>query len=769
MSKKPLKKFTRSEFECPLFGYPRNFFSNKLPTYEDVLRCCFEERMKLAAECNNKKVNFSVISGLVAKKVMVLYKNASIPTVSEYRIIQLINVYHDKYYKLRKSYNRDKEKEFFRKRIEHFKKKAAKLFDVSACKCIMNFNCHCKKNPDHCQCPVLVNCRCEKAKKNPNIEKRFIYLQRMYGLGKIGTLDKNETKKLENKLKRKFSQSPKRISEPISSETICIDTDTSDVTMQLKPSHSEKKDYDYKLPSSAKNTSPLQKMRLKLKTTALHSDRYRVSERATAVIASSVLEDVGLITKEDFSQVIDKSKIRREKIRNRTEIRKENLKSVEALRGIYFDGRNDETLVIEKMGSKQFRRTKKEEHYSLIKEPGSIYIGHVSPCSGKAIDIARSILSFLKENEFSLEDLDFVGCDGTNINTGWKNGVIHHLEVYIGRPLQWAICLLHFNELPLRHMFKHLDGESKGPNSFCGPIGRQLIRCETLPIVAFEPIEIIIPEVDRDVLSCDQKYLLDISLAIKTGSCSNDLSHRNPGSISLSRWLTTANRILRLYVSSEIPSDELKILVKFITKTYMPLWFQIKSSSQFTDGPLHIYRAIEASRFLPDHLKQVVDPVIERNAFFAHHENILVAMIFDKRPHIRELGLRRVLKARECVSKGKSIRNFVTPKINFNASEYTELIDWKSTKICPPPVLRNITDDEIRSLIQSAEIPKWDLTNFPCHTQAVERCVKLVSEASLKVCGSESRDGYIRTSLLSRSIMPKFSKKTEYRVALHEK
>ena len=34
--------------------------------------------------------------------------------------------------------------------------------------------------------------------------------------------------------------------------------------------------------------------------------------------------------------------------------------------------------------------------------------------------------------------------------------------------------------------------------------------------------------------------------------------------------------------------------------------------------------------------------------------------------------------------------------------------------------------------------------NYPCHTQSVERGVKLVSEASQAVNGQAQRDGFIR-------------------------
>ena len=172
---------------------------------------------------------------------------------------------------------------------------------------------------------------------------------------------------------------------------------------------------------------------------------------------------------------------------------------------------------------------------------------------------------------------------------------------------------------------------------------------------------------------------------------------------------------------------------------------------------------IQTSRYLSDELLQVVDPVIERNAFFAHPENVLLAMVVDEREHIRELGYRRILKARQTVPKKKTVRNFVPPKINFQASDYTEIINWNSCVLYPPPMLRDLSEDDIKSLINSDTKTIREIQKFPCHTQAVERCVKLVTEASNKVCGHEARDGYIRATLKSRSVMPHFSKKSDFK------
>jgi len=124
--------------------------------------------------------------------------------------------------------------------------------------------------------------------------------------------------------------------------------------------------------------------------------------------------------------------------------------------------------------------------------------------------------------------------------------------------------------LPFRHLFQIFDGETTGPKSFSGPIGEQLNKCEKLPLVKFVSVHCEIPEIDRKILSKDQQFLLDISSAIKSGNCSEDLSVRESGVISHSRWLTTANRVLRLYLSLETPTEEHKILVSFLLKSYVP-------------------------------------------------------------------------------------------------------------------------------------------------------------------------------------------------------
>ena len=191
--------------------------------------------------------------------------------------------------------------------------------------------------------------------------------------------------------------------------------------------------------------------------------------------------------------------------------------------------------------------------------------------------------------------------------------------------------------------------------------------------------------------------------AVDKADCPVDLALRNPGLLNHSRWLTTANRILRLYISLDSPSCNLKTLVTFIIRVYAPMWFAIKSCKD---------AMIARSRYLSDNLKKIVDSVIQRNAYCSHPENVLLAMLTDGRPHIRQLGLRRILKARSTEKSGEHVQKVCIPTtLNFDTVNYEDMIDWSGadTPITEPPVMMRI------------------FPRFPCHTQAVERCVKLVT------------------------------------------
>ena len=91
------------------------------------------------------------------------------------------------------------------------------------------------------------------------------------------------------------------------------------------------------------------------------------------------------------------------------------------IQSIFFDGKIDETLCRVKKGDKFHTAKKLEEHVTILEEPGSKYLGHIAPKDGTGSCIAEGILSYLEDKN---TELRAIGCDGTNTNTGRKNGVI---------------------------------------------------------------------------------------------------------------------------------------------------------------------------------------------------------------------------------------------------------------------------------------------------------------------------------------------------------
>ena len=95
------------------------------------------------------------------------------------------------------------------------------------------------------------------------------------------------------------------------------------------------------------------------------------------------------------------------------------------------------------------------------------------PEDGTGYKIATSVYAAIKDTSLE-QKLKIVESDGTAVMTGKGKGFIASLETLIGRPLQWVLCLLHLNELLLKHVFQNLDGITPRSDSFSGPIGRQL-------------------------------------------------------------------------------------------------------------------------------------------------------------------------------------------------------------------------------------------------------------------------------------------------------
>lgn len=751
--KRPVRT-SRQGVNSDMFGAPSDLKETQLPTYGEVMRFVNLVKQNLSLEKNGRDLPLSEVLPTVADRVMDIWKKSSIPVIPKKSVITKLVRYCKKCRGVSKSSKRKNSKT-----VKNFSKEAFdRLFDICTCRC-----------------KDLNNCCCKRELKVPAREVAFLEDQRTERKMMIGGLDVKTTTALQaaeqrrkEKIERLSSGASASTSGTAGNGTVLISRQAATDLAELLPSEddsgeSETTGSEFEPEPHVRRPNSSQ-TRIRLLNTASAAYRTGVSDRNTALIATAALQDAGIVTTESPQCVIDRSKIRREKTKHICEVQKDQDISGQAVRGIFFDGRKDKTLVQEKKGNKFHRRVTEEEHYTIVEEPGSAYLGHVTPSSGSGLDIATAIINYLEGNQADLSTTRVVGCDGTPINTGKNKGSLSYIERRLRRPLQWLICLLHGNELPLRHLFKHLDGDSTGPTTYSGPIGKKLRTCESLPIISYQAIPLDWLEDCNEVqgdLSTDQKYLLKLCAAVSSGVCPPSVRDMKPGPLNQSRWLTTACRILRLYLSTLSPGSSLVSLVLYVVKVYAPMWFTIRRNPSCCDGARHLWKIGQLSSILPDDLKKIVFAVLQTNGYFAHPENVLLAMITDQCPDIRILGWRRIKKARQ-ISKKKSIRAFVVPEIDFEADSYFQMIDWSSITLTEPPLTTTITSEEIEENIKIAAEARMSIKEFPCHTQAVERMVKEVTQASESVCGMEQRDGFIRARLLSRMNMPKFNTKHDY-------
>lgn len=240
--------------------------------------------------------------------------------------------------------------------------------------------------------------------------------------------------------------------------------------------------------------TPMEDVQLKVSDIRLRNlssalDRCDISSRHGSLLASMLIKDIQdtSAAKESISAevrdlllklladiVIDKSKVFRERQDFREKARTAAL-CHELLKCISFDGKKERTL-------KTCNVFEIEEHITILKEPNSKFIGYATPSESGAKGLQTAIVDFLQQNNYNLDNLVAISCDGTVLNTGYKGGAITYLESYLRRPLQWFICLFHFNELPFTALLKTLLGKQKGPGLWPGEIGVGINRCMEFPV-----------------------------------------------------------------------------------------------------------------------------------------------------------------------------------------------------------------------------------------------------------------------------------------------
>ena len=172
----------------------------------------------------------------------------------------------------------------------------------------------------------------------------------------------------------------------------------------------------------------------------------------------------------------------------------------------------------------------------VIAEPGSRYVTHFTPESGRALHLLNELHSVSLQFDSNIRVL---GCDGAATNTGTTGGVCRLFELVTESPVHWFICQLHGNELNLRHLLLDLDGTAAGPRSFSGPIGKACAGdVWDSAVVNFTPVSGHTPDLPAEVLqqlSTDQQLLYLLASGVQSGSIWTGTDRRRIGPLNHAR------------------------------------------------------------------------------------------------------------------------------------------------------------------------------------------------------------------------------------------
>jgi hypothetical protein len=682
------------------------------------------------------------------------------------------------------------------KEINNFEENLDKLFDITKCKCpIVNCEdvtctgCHCgEKDCTGCPkpgtsslVPCHIICKCPADQKLPLIELSFIRAQREKvgekSAAMIGNADKKESKKQieseEKRVEREKKKALKEQRDADKAENERRETAESAARVEefwAEPSTGKEDDLDNndKENNEWMEVKTSERNMTNIRNVAMASIRYGVSANAAAAICNATLLDYGLISQDNTINVVDAMKVQRAKDKLYKELQERAAMKYkeENIVCILFDGRKDWTLMYEEVeGSSQAHPAiRKEEHYSVVSEPGGQYLFHFTPDEADkehsaAEQIAITLVEWMKKYDVD-KTLQFIGGDSTNVNSGIWGGVFQFVEKMLGRPLNWIVCGLHLNELPLRHLMADLDGPTTSDTGFSGPVGKALAGATELPVKkSFKKITIgsdliALPEDVRKDLSTDQKYGYDIVEAIRTGEVSQRLANLDIGPINHSRWLTFANRMCRLYVSDHglkgKAAKNLRLIVEYIVGVYYPTWFMYKVRNNWVEGALICFEQLQLTLLQDKQVIKIVFPRLESSAWWAHSKMLLQTLLCSSDEADRRFAVEKILEVRQLgdVNLAETVRTRSKISLNSKASTLKELIIWKENEISEPVLTLDLTEEQIRSF-ENSPMP---VPYIPVHGQSMERCVKEVTAAAEAVFGYERRDGFIRARLEHRTL-----------------
>ena len=140
------------------------------------------------------------------------------------------------------------------------------------------------------------------------------------------------------------------------------------------------------------------------------------------------------------------------------------------------------------------------------------------------------------------------------------------------------------------------------------------------------------------------------------------------------------------------------------------LFEKLEKENNITDGAKIFFKLIERVRQFPtDKVRDISMKVLQRNAYFAHSENVVLGMLAEDDETIRRRAVDKILELLSEasattdmesstleISRKDVVRQFKVPKNNVEATPFYEITNLDSIKdISQPPVVMDLDDTSI--------------------------------------------------------------------------
>ena len=208
-------------------------------------------------------------------------------------------------------------------------------------------------------------------------------------------------------------------------------------------------------------------------------------------------------------------------------------------------------------------------------------------------------------------------------------------------------------------------------------------------------------------------------------------------------------------MSAGVPSylmPKLRKLSTYILNIYFPMHMFIKYRSSLVNGSVNLFKEISlVKKFMKS--KSDLDTILgclQTNSYFAHPHNILIAMLGDDSFELRKEAVDIILDLRRYGEESLDL-DYYLPLMNCEAKRYADLCNlsevngrWMYKSFSGDLV--SVTEPPLTVGLDVREFLTCPFkTELPCHTQSVERLVKLTTDASKRVCGrvNQSAEGML--------------------------